>query len=198
MRLSCKTLCYPGLLVTFMKIKIVYALHLMVIFRQVSKMASLSSLLDEIWVSWAFVCLTEHSLNHVTICCEWSPGHLTHIFEVNSFWPSDAIWQHRSGSILAQVMTWCCQAPSHYLNQCWLIIYGVLWYSPYSNFTGSTWYISSWYEFENYNFQITATSPRGQWVNMNDTVTVIRFSGKNYEFAIPEESEIVLKFYSFH
>ena len=33
----------------------------------------------------------------------------------------------------------CCQmAPSHYLNQCWLIIKGVLWHSPQSNFTRST------------------------------------------------------------
>ena len=35
-----------------------------------------------------------------------------------------AFWQHRSRSTLAQVMTWCL-APSHYLNQCWLIIQGV-------------------------------------------------------------------------
>ena len=41
---------------------------------------------------------------------------------VNSLWPSDAMCQHRSGSPLAQVMAWCLTAPSHYLNQCWLII----------------------------------------------------------------------------
>ena len=40
----------------------------------------------------------------------------------NSLWPSDAIWWHRSGSILTQVMAWCLMAPSHYLVQCWLII----------------------------------------------------------------------------
>ena len=40
----------------------------------------------------------------------------------NSLWPSDAIWQHRCGSTLAQVMACCMTAPSHYLNQCWLII----------------------------------------------------------------------------
>ena len=34
---------------------------------------------------------------------------------------SDAIWRQRSGSILAKVMA-CLRAPSHYLNQCWLII----------------------------------------------------------------------------
>ena len=38
-----------------------------------------------------------------------------------SLWPSDAIWRQRSGSTLAQVMSCCLTAPSHYLNQCWLI-----------------------------------------------------------------------------
>ena len=47
------------------------------------------------------------------------------------------IWQHRAGSTLDQVMTWCHQAPSHYLNQYWLIIIDVLWHSPESYFTGT-------------------------------------------------------------
>ena len=45
---------------------------------------------------------------------------------INSLWPGDAIWWHRSGSTLAQVMACCLTAPSHYLNQCWLIISRVL------------------------------------------------------------------------
>ena len=36
----------------------------------------------------------------------------------NTLRPSDAIWRHRSGSTLAQVMACCLTAPSHYLNQC--------------------------------------------------------------------------------
>ena len=40
----------------------------------------------------------------------------------NSPWPSDTIWWYRSGSTLAQVMACCLTAPSHYLNQSWLII----------------------------------------------------------------------------
>ena len=40
----------------------------------------------------------------------------------DSLWPSDNILWHRSGSTLAQVMAWCLTAPSHYLNQCWLVI----------------------------------------------------------------------------
>ena len=46
-----------------------------------------------------------------------------------SFWPSDAIWRQRSGSALTQVMACCLTAPSHYLNQCWLIISEVQWHS---------------------------------------------------------------------
>ena len=41
---------------------------------------------------------------------------------VNSLGPSDAIWRWRSWSTLVQVMACCLTAPSHYLNQCWLII----------------------------------------------------------------------------
>ena len=41
---------------------------------------------------------------------------------LNSLWPSDSIWRHKSGSTLAQVMACCLAAPSHYMNQCWLII----------------------------------------------------------------------------
>ena len=55
----------------------------------------------------------------------------------NLLWPSDSKWWHRSGSTLAQVMAWCPTAPSHYLNQCWLIIKSVLWHSLESNFTKS-------------------------------------------------------------
>ena len=44
---------------------------------------------------------------------------------VNLLWPNDAIWWHRFGSTMAQVMAWCLTAPSHHLNQCWLIITAV-------------------------------------------------------------------------
>ena len=45
----------------------------------------------------------------------------TYSFSINSLWPNDAIRGRRSGSTLAQVMACCLMAPSHYLNQCWLI-----------------------------------------------------------------------------
>ena len=42
---------------------------------------------------------------------------------------SDAIWRWRSWSTLVQVMACCLTAPSHYMNQGWLIISRVLWNS---------------------------------------------------------------------
>ena len=50
------------------------------------------------------------------------PNGITRPQWVNSLRPREAIWWHRSGSTLAQVMACCLTAPSHYLNQCWLII----------------------------------------------------------------------------
>ena len=59
-------------------------------------------------------------------------------FIINSLWPSDAIWRHRSGSTLAQVMACCQTAPRLYLNHCWLIINMFQWQSPKSYFTINT------------------------------------------------------------
>ena len=53
---------------------------------------------------------------------------------INSLWPGDAIWRHKSGSTLVQVMACCLTAPSHYLNQCWPVISEVPWHSAKSNF----------------------------------------------------------------
>ena len=73
------------------------------------------------WPHWQlpYLCIVWH-------CC------------LNSLRPSDAIWRHRSGSTLAHVMACCLMAPSHYLNQCWLVINKVQWHSPKSNFTRNT------------------------------------------------------------
>ena len=46
----------------------------------------------------------------------------------NSVWSSDAIWCHKSGLTLGQVMACCLPVPSHYLNQCLLITSMVHWY----------------------------------------------------------------------
>ena len=55
----------------------------------------------------------------------------------NLLWPSDAVWWHKYLSTLAKIIAWCLMAPSHYLNQCWLLISEVLWHSHKSSFTAS-------------------------------------------------------------
>ena len=56
--------------------------------------------------------------NFLKFQTSWSPFY--QVSNSNSLWPSDAIRRHRSRSTLVQVMAWCRQAPSHYLNQCCL------------------------------------------------------------------------------
>ena len=85
---------------------------------------------------------------------------------VNSLWPSDTIWWQRSGSTLAQVMAFCLTAPSHYLNQCWLIISKIKLHSSDSNFTSDNSAINHWNKFEDHSSKISVKSPRGQWVKM--------------------------------
>ena len=85
---------------------------------------------------------------------------------VNSLRPSDTIWRHQSRSTFAHVTPCCLTAPSHYVNQCWLQTSEVLWHSHESKFIyiASTQATILYNEFENYNFEIIATSFRGQWV----------------------------------
>ena len=83
---------------------------------------------------------------------------------LNSLRPSDAIWRQWSWTTLAQVMACCLTAPSHYLNQCWLIIRGVLWHTSESSFAGIAQGIDSGYEFEKDILKNIFKSPRGQWV----------------------------------
>ena len=63
---------------------------------------------------------------------------------------------------------------SHYLNQCWIIIKGVLWHSPESNFTKCALVLDLCNVFEYHPFRIITTSPRGQWVNSHATVWHIK------------------------
>ena len=88
------------------------------------------------------------------------------IFYVNSLWPSDAIWQEGSRSTLVQVMACCLMAPSHYLNQCWLIVTKVQWCSSEGNFAWDITSISHWNSLENYFSRILLKSHWGQWVNL--------------------------------
>ena len=57
----------------------------------------------------------------------------------NSLRHSDAIWRHRYGLTLTQVIVCCLKAPSHYLNLCWPIITKVLRYSLKITFLKLNW-----------------------------------------------------------
>ena len=86
---------------------------------------------------------------------------------MSPLWPSDAIWQHKSRSTLAQVMAYHLTAPSNNLNQCWHLISMVLWHLNESNFTGCARATILYNNFENDTFWLIATFPRGQWVKMH-------------------------------
>ena len=96
------------------------------------------------------------------VCCV---AHEPEVLCLNSLRPSDAIWRQWFWTTLAQVMACCLTAPSHYLNQCWLIIRGVLWHTSESSFAGIAQGIDSGYEFEKDILKNIFKSPRGQWVN---------------------------------
>ena len=113
-------------------------------------------------------------------CAPWKDASWYDSYIVNSLRPNDAIWQLRSGLILAQVMDCWLTAPSHGLNQCWLIIRGILWHSAMNNFTVSALVTILYNEFERAVFKITATSRRGPWVNK----TIVRTSDRTRKFAI--------------
>ena len=77
-------------------------------------------------LEWFHPHLSQVSLQHQGVVDSyhfhcWNTEDTT-VLHFNSLMPSEAIWRHRSGSTLAQVMACCLTAPSHYLNQCWLII----------------------------------------------------------------------------
>ena len=82
---------------------------------------------------------------------------------LNRSWPGVAICRHRTGSTLAQIMTCYLMAPSHCLNQRWLLIIEGMWHSHQSNFTASAQSIILCVlcgEFENHTFKITTTYHR--------------------------------------
>ena len=104
---------------------------------------------------------TSHCLNQCWIYLIMPYG-ITRGQWINSLWPSDAIWRQRSGSTLAQVMACCLTAPSHYLNQCLLIISKVWWHSSEGNFTEDISASNHCKWLEKYSSKIPLKSP---WAN---------------------------------
>ena len=62
-------------------------------------------------------------------------------------------------------MACCLTAPSHYLNQCWLIINKVMWHSSEDIIIRTFEDTNQWSKIENYIYKMALRSPRGQWTN---------------------------------
>ena len=78
-------------------------------------------------------------------------GHISDRTYTSPLWPGytlATIWpRRRTWSTLLLILACWLAATSHYINQCWLIINGILWHSPECNFTGSALDRFPWYEF---------------------------------------------------
>ena len=105
-------------------------------------------------------CLSHLRVHNVSQC-------VMAMHTVDSLWPSDAIWLQRSELTLAQVMACCLTAPSHYLNQSWLISKGVLCHSLTSNCGRRAQELNPLHMFGEYTLRLATTRPRGQWVQPN-------------------------------
>ena len=133
-------------------------------------------LTDHLWSSVAFISVQFHKtcLNHQSLKSVWKLQHkisfkfprgqwVKHCYNVRFQYlehqlPCEHLthWglvtpygDKRSWSTLAQVMACCLTAPSHYLNQCWLIISTVKWHSSKGKFTRDTSAINHWKYLEN-------------------------------------------------
>ena len=99
-----------------------------------------------------------------------------------------------SGSTLTQIMACCLMAPSHYLNQCWLIITKFQWHSSEGNFTIDILVSSHWTLLENYLSKICFRSPVGQWVK--DNTWAVQFSFDTFKNV--QCTSALLKWFYFH
>ena len=101
---------------------------------------------------------------------------------------------------LGQVMAWCLTAPSHYLNQCWLMISNcVLWHSLESNFTRSTheFDLKPVFRLELHTCTCTTIPPRGEWIKSFHR----KWIAEKYIFVyspFPPMSVIWCRFLKFH
>ena len=81
----------------------------------------------QVWPNWTSTQVSNHRVTGAKTHKVW--------LTFNSLWLSDVIWQQGSRSTLAQVMACCLTAPSHYLNQCWLVITKVQWLPSITKFS---------------------------------------------------------------
>ena len=90
---------------------------ILVYIKRLYKWLNSAILLQHVYTNWIY---TWFCCALLCICYILYPNRSMDLF--NSLWLSGAIFIHRMGSTMAQVMTCCLMASSHYLNQCWLII----------------------------------------------------------------------------
>ena len=73
-------------------------------------------------------------VNKLPEMCIW---HTVYLINFNSLWLMMPYGIMELKSALVRVMAWCLTAPSHYPNQCWLIISSALHHSHHVNNTGN-------------------------------------------------------------
>ena len=79
---------------------------------------------------------------------------------VNSLWSRDPIeCCYKTRWVLVQVIACCLKAPSHYLNQNWIIIREGLRHIPESNLTGNSQHSFTCYWFENCHLRLQMHFP---------------------------------------
>ena len=106
-----------------------------------------------------------------------------------SMWLWNAVWWHKFGSTLVQVMACHLTAPSHYLNQWWLFINEACWHFIESNFTEIVLKITHhkhWQSDWKLVFENAASCPRGKW-NLGSgswfNVNVLSYQYRNLDCA---------------
>ena len=88
-----------------------------------------------------------------------------------------------SESTLAQVMACCLMTPSHYLNQCWLIIDKVQRHLSGGHFKEDTSATVHYNYHKHYFCIISFQSPSGQWVKVWDAcISVLSTSNDNITY----------------
>ena len=80
---------------------------------------------NSLWLCSSVHCGPPHQSRRIWLSAEADNQKWVGLKLIHPLWLSDAIWQHKSGATLAQVMSCCRMTPIHYLNQCSLKIIGL-------------------------------------------------------------------------
>ena len=136
-------------------------------------------------IVYSFVGLMFESKLQVTYLCKIHKYHGRHPWNkalLNSLWPIGAIWWYRTWLTLVQGMTHCLMAPSHCLNQYWLIMRGILWHSLLGSFIEKD--TRPWNVFKNTDFKLQLDLPGAielmfPWFSEVEVTLTLWFSREN-------------------